>query len=479
MINPDKKDFLRISKKYNLIPIYKEIGADTETPVSAFLKVCSGPYSFLLESANFLEKWGRFSFLSNEPLMVFYGSKSKIFSDKLNSFSTKEDIVESLRKIFKKFKVFFPAELPSPSGGMFGYVSYDLIKTLEKVGNKNKVELPLFYFVIPKTIIIFDHFLNKMKIVCWVRPTLEDYYDGIERINFIEKSLRSPLSFFEYNANKKISLKSNISKNDFMKIVKKAKNYIINGDVVQVVLSRRIEGETEKEPFNIYRNLRYINPSPYMFYMRFKEICLIGSSPEILVRKEKNNAILRPIAGTRKRGKTEEEDRKLEKELLNDEKEIAEHIMLVDLGRNDLGRVCIPGTVKVYDKMIIERYSHVMHIVSGVKGKLKKGEDSFSLFKATFPAGTVTGAPKIRATQIIEELENIPREIYSGSVGYFSFNGDMDMAITIRTIYMKGEKFYVQAGAGIVFDSEPEKEFFETENKAKALLKAVLGELEI
>ena len=474
MIYPRKREFLKISKYFNLIPVYKEIGADIETPVSVFLKTCSGPYSFLFESAKFNERWGRYSFISNDPLSVFLGRRREIFSEYGRDFSFKGDYIDGIRRIIKSFKVYWQNDFPSATGGCFGYVAYDIIKDWEPVGNKNILSstIPLIYFIIPRTIIVFDHLLNKMKIVSWVRNDEKDYEDGIRRIDEIEKSLVRGI----YEKEEKIDTKitgTNFKKDVFEKIVRRAKNYIINGDVVQVVLSRRIEGEIERNPFNIYRSLRYINPSPYMFYMKFKDLYLIGSSPEILVRKERDNAIVRPIAGTRRRGKNEDEDRKFERELLNDEKEIAEHIMLVDLGRNDIGKVCIPGTVEVYDKMVIERYSHVMHIVSGVRGKLKRGEDSFSLFKATFPAGTVTGAPKVRAMQIIEELENTARGIYSGSVGYFSFNGDMDMAITIRTIYMKGKRFYVQAGAGIVYDSVPEREFYETENKAKALVKAI------
>ncbi|MCD6408209.1 anthranilate synthase component I family protein, partial [bacterium] len=340
------------------------------------------------------------------------------------------------------------------------------------------LNFPDFLFMFSKNLIIFDHF--KRKIILISNVVVDEFSNlkvafenGRENILKMKESIEKPLFLIQKEKHKeKGDFKSNFKKDDFLKSVKKVKKYIVEGEIIQAVISQRWKRRIDVEPFNLYRALRSINPSPYMFFIETGEIKLIGSSPEILVKLENKKAIVRPIAGTRKRGKDEIEEKKLEEELLNDEKERAEHIMLVDLGRNDLGRVCIPGSVKVTDLMVIEKYSHVMHIVSNVEGRLKKGKDGFDLLEATFPAGTVSGAPKIRAMEIIEEIEPEKRGVYAGGVGYFSFQNNMDFCITIRTFFIKGNEVFIQAGAGIVADSVPEKEYIETKNKAKGLMEA-------
>lgn len=362
-------------------------------------------------------------------------------------------------------------------GGAVGYIGYDTIRFFEKIPDIKPKNLSIYdmFFMFPENLIIFDNFTHRMYILVLSPNEKPDGNSITEILNL----LRSPL---RQKSSKKLTigeLKSNLSKKQFEDMVVKSKEYICNGDIIQVVLSQRFNAKIDVNPLDLYRALRVINPSPYMFFLDFNDYSLIGSSPEILVRLENNLVEVRPIAGTRKRGETEEEDKRLEEELLSDTKEIAEHIMLVDLGRNDVGRIAKIGTVTVPDFMTIERYSHVMHIVSSVKGVIKEGLDAFDAFKATFPAGTVTGAPKIRAMEIIEELEPEKREFYAGGVGYFGYNGNMDFCITIRTMLKKKDKIYIQAGAGVVADSIPENEYFETINKAKALFKSLTDLKEI
>ncbi|MBN1353786.1 MAG: anthranilate synthase component I [Candidatus Omnitrophica bacterium] len=491
MYYPSKKEFLRLSKKGNLIPVYREILADFETPLSAFMQIDDGEFSYLLESVEGGEKIARYSFLGSRPSLVFKskGREITIIEGKRKRvFNTKKDPLTEIKDIMARF-TFVPVKgLPRFSGGLVGYIGYDVVKFFEKLPDKNKdtLGLPDSTFVLTDTILIFDHVDHKIKVVsnAFVDGSPSLAYDkAVKKIEKVSSELlKTKVSLTYGRARKgrflkttptKKAVKSNMTKTGFMNVVKKAKEYIKAGDIIQVVPSQRLEVRFDCDPFDIYRALRSINPSPYMFYLKFGKFKLIGASPEIMVRCEDRIAELRPIAGTRKRGKDENADRRLGEELLKDPKEKAEHIMLVDLGRNDIGRVCRFESVKVSEFMIIEKYSHVMHIVSDVSGVLKQDKDIFDLIKASFPAGTVTGAPKIRAMEIIDELENVKRSLYAGAVGYFSFSGNLDTCIAIRSIVIKDNTAYIQVGAGIVADSNPAKEYNETLNKAKAMLKAI------
>jgi len=485
-IYPDIDEIKRLSKDYNLIPLFTEILADLETPVSAFMKIDQKRYSFLLESVEGGEKLGRYSFLGGDPSLIFKakGKHYQIIKD--GKYLAEEgevaNPIEKLKEIFSAYKVYTPDTLPPFFGGAVGYFSYDSIRMIEDLPDTlpDELELDDLVFIFTDSIIIFDHVKHKIKIVhnlfIQKESNLENEYDkAVQNIKFILNLLSNPLKI---NKQKKVEsspvLTSNLNEKSFCEMVNKAKEYIKAGDIFQAVLSRRFSADVSNiEKINFYRALRSVNPSPYMFYLHFGDIHVIGSSPEILSKYAFDRIEVRPIAGTRKRGKTPDEELKLEKELLADEKEIAEHVMLVDLGRNDVGRVSKYGTVKVTDKMVIEKYSHVMHIVSTVEGELDEGKTAFDVFSATFPAGTLTGAPKIRAMEIIEELEPVKRGIYGGSIGYFSFTGNMDMCIAIRTAVIKDNVIYIQSGAGIVYDSVPELEWKETENKASALKQAL------
>ncbi|HDD44050.1 MAG TPA: anthranilate synthase component I [Candidatus Desulfofervidus auxilii] len=482
MFIPGIEEFKTLAKEYNLVPVYKELLADIETPVSTYLKLKDKGFSFLLESVERGERFGRYSFIGLNPLLIVFYEIPEIRikqKEKEKKFLQVDDPLPILRQILSTFRLAKVAGLPRFQGGLVGYFSYDVVRCWERLPSisKKDTNIPEAIFVLPQELIIFDHVSHKMKIVNFVLieegKNAEFLYNEAKkriesRIDCLASPLKYPTSLFILS-----EVKSNFTPSSFMEAVKKARDYIIAGDAIQVVLSQRLEVDFEGEDFSIYRALRSLNPSPYMFYLNFGELKLIGASPEILVRLEKGIITVRPIAGTRPRGKTEEEDKALEKELLADPKERAEHIMLVDLGRNDVGRVAKGGSVKVTELMVIERYSHVMHIVSNVIGELKKGEDAFTVLKATFPAGTVSGAPKVRAMEIIEELEPTKRGPYAGAVGYFSFSGEMDFCITIRTIVAWKNKLYIQVGAGIVADSIPQREYEETINKAKAMLKAI------
>ena len=481
---PNKKDFIALSKKGNLIPVYREIMADFETPLSAFSKIDKGNFSYLLESVEGGERIARFSFLGSTPALIFMSKGRNITiieGKKKKVYKTDKDPLSEIKKIMSKFS-FVPVKgLPRFSGGLVGYMGYDTVRFFEKIPDRNKddLKLPDCLFVLTDTMLIFDHVDRKIKVLsnAHVNKNASKAYDeAVRKIDSIVKDLSKSVKINgdkPKKAKSRISIKSNLTRESFVKAVKKAKEYIKRGDIIQVVLSQRFSTKIKSSPFELYRALRSINPSPYMFYLKFGKVKIVGASPEIMVRGEGGIAELRPIAGTRRRGKDAKEDLKLSKELLNDPKEKAEHIMLVDLGRNDIGRVCKFDTVKVSEFMVIEKYSHVMHIVSDVSGVLKKGKDVYDLVRASFPAGTVAGAPKIRAMEIIDELENVKRGIYAGSVGYFSFSGNMDTCIAIRTIVISGNTAYFQAGAGIVADSKPEKEYVETKNKAKAMVKAI------
>jgi anthranilate synthase component 1 len=480
MFYPDFKEFKRRSKEGNLIPVYREILADLETPLSAFLKL-RGREGFLLESVEGGEKWARYSFLGCNPSMTIEGRGRSVIIKRgghKKRMDFKNDPLEIVAAELKRYRPVVTPGLPRFYGGFVGYIGYDVVRHFERLPDMGHrgLNLPDLYLMFTDTLIVFDNLSQTMKVIsnAYVEDEPSVAYDNAcRKIERIVKRLRSRIVRPEATICKPSSITSNFTKRDFLKAVKKAKRYIMSGDIIQVVLSQNFRRRTSANPVNAYRALRVINPSPYMFYLDTGECVLAGSSPEILVRLEDDIIELRPIAGTRRRGETPDEDLHLERELRSDPKEIAEHIMLVDLGRNDIGRVAEIGTVRVTELMTVERYSHVMHLVSNVVGRLENDRDAFDLLRATFPAGTVTGAPKIRAMEIIEELEPTRRGLYAGCVGYFGFSGNMDMCITIRTIIFKGRNAYVQAGAGIVADSEPEREYMETVNKAKGMIKAI------
>lgn len=485
---PSKKEFLALAKKGNLIPVYREILADMETPVSCFLKWGDTRYSYLLESVEGGEKIARFSFLGGSPSLVFKSKGREITlshrNGKKESFKTSRDPFFELEKILKKYRQPSMAGLPPFSGGAVGFFGYDTVRFIEKIPDKNpdKLQIPDCVFIFTDTLLVFDHVNKKIKVLSNVflddfKNASEAYDHAVQKIEAEIQRLRSSheprRSAQPSVAPRAHKVESNFSRPKFIAAVLKAKQYIKKGDIFQVVLSQNFSTKVNSKPFDIYRALRSINPSPYMFYLNCDDFHLIGASPEVHVRGENGKATLRPIAGTRVRGATESEDLRLEKELLADAKERAEHLMLVDLGRNDLGRVCDFKSVKVSEFMTVERYSHVMHIVSNVEGRLRKDKTVFDLLRATFPAGTISGAPKVRAMEIIDELETQKRGFYSGIVGYFSYSGNLDSCITIRTLLVKKGTAYAQAGAGVVTDSVPAREYQETVNKAKALMKAI------
>lgn len=480
MYYPNKKEFLKLCKKGNLVPVYREIIADRETPVSAFEKIAND-YSYLLESVEGGENIGRYSFLGSNPVLIVKskGKKIEIIS-KSKTTRLEGDPIKELKKILSRYKPVKIKGLPRFHGGLVGYFSYDIVRFLEKLPDKNPddLKIPDMQFLLTDTFLAFDRVKHKIIVISNVHVEGDPgraYGSALKKIDALALKLARPAKRekIKPGGKKKLKIESNFSKAGFERVVEKAKSYVKSGDVIQVVPSQRFKTTVKGDAFNVYRHLRMLNPSPYMYYLTFKDMKLIGSSPETMVRLEDGIANVRPIAGTRRRGKTKAEDISLEKELLADEKEKAEHIMLVDLGRNDLGRVCKFNSIKINELMVVEKYSHVMHIVSDITGELKPGKDGFDLIAAAFPAGTVTGAPKVRAMEIIDELENVRRGTYAGAVGYFDFYGNLDTCITIRTILMKGGTAYVQAGAGIVADSVPSKEYEETVNKAKALLKAI------
>lgn len=484
MYFPLPNDFQDLAKRYNVIPVYREILADMDTPVSAYKKITPGAYSYLLESVEGSEKWARFSIIGLDPLVIMKtkGHQLEIISPDATKIDNTDDPLSSLKAILSGYKVAQVEGLPKFFGGAVGYFSYDMVRFIEKLPDStpDDLYLPDSIFVISKSILIFDNLQHTIKILSNVFVTDENtdmlYNQAIQQIEVLIARLRNTTIPLREKIRQRNSLQiaSNIEREQFEKMVETAKDYITAGDVIQVVLSQRFQTKlNDMDSFDIYRALRRINPSPYMFYLNLNQFFILGSSPEILVRVEDEKIELRPIAGTRPRGDTKEEDERLEKELLKDPKERAEHIMLVDLGRNDVGKVAKHGGVEVNELMVIEYYSHVMHIVSNVQGILNEGLDCFDVLRATFPAGTVTGAPKIRAMEIIEELEPTKRGPYAGAVGYFSFANSMDFCITIRSIIIKDDTIYFQVGAGIVADSEPHNEYLETVNKARAMAGAI------
>ncbi len=472
-------------KGYNLIPVFKEVLADLETPVSAFLKLKEKGANLLFESVEGGEKWGRFSIIGIGSYVTVKSKGKYSEINELGKISVKPvetDPLDLLKEVFKRYRPYKTSGLPKVWGGFFGFLSYDAVRFFEpKVNVKPEKEDSFMYdmlFSLPEALLVFDNVKKTITIISYIVIDNSEnveltYLKSLEKLKEIEASLMEGKLPQIEPCNGEGNWNVNFPDDEFKSAVEKAKEYIRAGDIIQVVLSRRFEKSFCGEPINLYRALRFINPSPYMYFLDYNDLKVAGASPEVLVRLEGKKIETRPIAGTRRRGKDEEEDRELERELLSDEKERAEHIMLVDLARNDVGRVSKLGSVEVTELMVIEKYSHVMHIVSNVVGELEDGKDAFDVLRACFPAGTVSGAPKIRAMQIIDEIEPSKRGIYAGAVGYFSFDGDMDTAIAIRTAVIRRDKVYIQAGAGIVADSKPELEAKETVNKAKALFKAV------
>lgn len=485
MYEPSFAEFADMAQRGNLIPVYREILADVETPVSVLMKLQEKDHVYLLESVEGGEKWGRYSFLGTDAGVVFQVRGAEIIITEKGRVTKKPhngNPLQYLRDMLGRYNPVTVPGLPRFYGGAVGYFGYDMVRYFEKLPQCPPDDLGLdeAIFIISDSMMIFDNVRHTIKVVACAFTEDADSLEGAygascRKIEEMIKILSMPVTHQEKDAQDAgdVSFTAGMTRDQYEAVVEKAKEYITAGDVIQVVLSQRFQTTCQSNPVDLYRALRFINPSPYLFYLKLNGITLIGSSPEVMVRLEEQTMELRPIAGTRKRGKTEQEDRQLSDELLSDEKERAEHVMLVDLGRNDLGRVAQTGSVQVNQYMVVEKYSHVMHLVSNVRGQLAKGRDAFDVLAATFPAGTLTGAPKIRAMEIIDELEPLKRGAYGGAVGYFSFNGNMDFCITIRTILVKDDKIYIQAGAGIVYDSIPEKEHQESVNKARAMLQAV------
>ncbi len=479
-------EFRSYAKQGNLIPLFREILADHDTPVSAFAKIDHGPSAYLLESIQGGEKWARYSFLGSGSPLVIYEDRGDLCVKKgshRRRIPSRGAPLDRLREIMEAYRPVTVPDLPRFVGGAVGYLGYDIVKTFEDLPSRRKehLDLPDFAFLLTETLLIFDNVSQKIKVVAnaHVKSTSDRdiraaYRQATGRIEAMIGRIRRPLKRVKPKRRRSpIRFTANMNKADFEKMVSRAQEYIKAGDIFQCVLSQRWETSLQAPPFQLYRALRVVNPSPYMYYLRIAGVELVGSSPEILVRCEDGLVSVRPIAGTRRRGTTMEEDGELERRLLADSKERAEHIMLVDLGRNDIGRVAEQGSVRVESLMNVERYSHVMHIVSNVTGKLGATKTVYDVLKASFPAGTVSGAPKIRAMEIIEELEPTKRGPYAGAVGYISFSGNMDMCINIRTVVVSRHRAFIQAGAGIVADSNPEHEYEETCNKSRAMMKAI------
>jgi anthranilate synthase component 1 len=469
MYYPTLEEVRQLKKYGNLVPVCRDIQADLETPVSAYLKIARGNYSFLLESVEGGERLARYSFIGTEPSLVLR--------------TENENPVDPLNLVEKEFARLHPvsiADLPRFHGGMVGYLSYEVARHFERLPcpDQDPQGLPESVLMLADTLLVFDHITHKIKVVSHAHLDGDvdtAYREATCKIDDLVDRLEQPMhsEALKNTPPDRSAVSSNFSPTEFEAIVSQAKEYIYAGDIIQAVLSQRLARRTDANPFAIYRALRSINPSPYMYYLHLGDFYIAGASPELLVRVEDGTVSTHPIAGTRRRGKDATEDLALEEELKQDGKERAEHIMLVDLGRNDIGRISEPGTVEVTQLMDVERYSHVMHLVSHVQGRLRTGLSQFDALRSCFPAGTVSGAPKIRAMEIIAELEREKRGPYAGAVGYFDFSGNLDTAITIRTIIIKNNIAYIQAGAGIVADSIPEREYQESLNKAQALLSAI------
>jgi anthranilate synthase component 1 len=468
MYKPTLEEAKKLKNQGNLVPVYREIKADLETPVSAYLKIASGSHSFLLESVEGGERLARYSFLGTEPTRIITtGDRNQV------------DPLKLIEKEFQQYRTMPIEGLPRFHGGMVGYLSYEVARYFEKVPTLvyDPIDLPEAKLMLADTLLIFDHLTHKIKVVSHARldgDIGKSYAEATRKIDNLVERLDKPIPVQEpAPASTDSEISSNLTRAQYEAIVTRMKKYIYDGDIIQGVPSLRLSRRTQASPFAIYRALRSVNPSPYMYFLHMDDFHIVGASPELLVRVEDGIVSNHPIAGTRPRGRDIKADRALEKELKNDEKERAEHLMLVDLARNDVGRISEPGTVEVTQFMDVERYSHVMHLVSHVQGKLRKGLTQFDALRACFPAGTVSGAPKIRAMEIIAEMEPDKRGPYAGAVGYFDFSGNIDTAIAIRTIIVKDGVAYVQAGAGIVADSVPSKEYQECLNKMQAMLTAI------
>jgi len=472
------------SQGYNRIPLYREVLADLDTPLSVYLKLAAKPYSFLFESVQGGEKWGRYSIIGLPARRVVRVHENQITvsesGDTIEELSA-DDPLDWIDRYQRQFRVPQLEGLPVFTGGLVGYFGYDTVRYIEPRLGPNKhpdpIGTPDILLMLADEVVVFDNLGGKLFVVIHVDPEWKNaFVDGQSRLQNIVDRLGEPLAVQSQLPPREIQecdFVSGYTEAEYKKEVETCRRYIVEGECMQVVLSQRMSIPFSARPLDLYRALRMLNPSPYMFYLNLDDHFVVGSSPEILVRLEAGEVTVRPIAGTRPRGDTEAEDRALEEELLADPKEIAEHLMLIDLGRNDIGRVAEIGTVELTDKMVIERYSHVMHIVSNVVGKIKKGMSAIDVLRATFPAGTLSGAPKVRAMEIIDELEPVKRGIYGGAVGYLSWRGDMDTAIAIRTAVIKDDVLHIQAGGGLVYDSVPQNEWDETMNKARAVFRAV------
>jgi anthranilate synthase component 1 len=477
------EEFVDLAKRATFVPVCKELVADLLTPVSAFLKIAEhSDYAFLLESVEGGEHVGRYSFLGKDPFLILRGRNGKTVVEKAGVTSGVETpFVDTLRELMNSFQSPFVPGLPRFTGGAVGYLGYDTAAWFEPTvarADAGTAERDDAGFMVFDTVLAFDHVQHRILLIANARISGDEdlrslYQFACAKIEFLQGELERALSMKRPAGGEAVKLVSNMSQDAYESIVRRAKEYIAAGDIYQVVLSQRFEAAVGVDAFTVYRALRHVNPSPYMFFIRMGDRSIVGSSPEMLVRVEGRHAVTHPIAGTRPRGKTEEEDMRLAEELKRNEKEKAEHVMLVDLGRNDIGRVCDYGTVRVSKLMSLERYSHVMHLVSVVEGQLAEGRDRLDALVSCFPAGTVSGAPKVRAMQIINELEPTRRGLYAGAVGYLDFAGNLDFCIAIRSILMEGGKAYIQAGGGIVADSNPSAEYQESKDKAGAMMRAL------
>jgi anthranilate synthase component I len=474
-------EFKELAQRGTFVPVYKEIVADLLTPVSAFLKIAEhSDYAFLLESVEGGEHVGRYSFLGKDPFLILRSKGGKTIVDRAGETTASDQtFIAAARELMAGFHAPFVPGLPRFTGGAVGYLGYDAAAWFEPVKLQETTAVDdEAAFMLFDTVLAFDHVRHRILIIANARITgdeeLESLYQfACAKIEFVERELERALSKPPRTDGEALQVTSNVSKAEFEQMVRTAKEYIAAGDIYQVVLSQRFEAPLAADPFTVYRALRHVNPSPYMYFLRVGSRSIVGSSPEMLVRVEGRRVETHPIAGTRPRGRTEEEDVRLAEELKRNEKEHAEHVMLVDLGRNDVGRVSEYGTVRVPTYMALERYSHVMHLVSIVEGKLDSQHDRLDALVACFPAGTVSGAPKVRAMEIVSELENRRRGVYAGAVGYLDFAGNLDFCITIRTVLIENGRAYVQAGAGIVADSNPAAEYEETRDKARAVIRAL------
>jgi anthranilate synthase component 1 len=486
MLRPDYKEFSRLAREATLVPVVKSVMADLMTPVSAFLAVAGGEKdAFLLESVERGEQIGRYTFLGARPYMKLRASGNEITIERGKKQEQRQgNVFQVAKQLLQQYKPAVVEGLPPFTAGAVGFCSYDVVRQLEKIGDhaKDDLKLPDCVLMFFDRLLAFDHLHHQIHIIAAADVREESprksYDRAVMDIAAIERRLigglrKLNLKKADHNRHGKLKITPRVTRSAFEESVKAGKEYIAAGDIFQVVLSQRLDFTPEVRPFDIYRSLRAVNPSPYMYFLKMGDMHILGSSPEMLVRATGRKLEYRPIAGTHPRGKDEAEDQQLEQRMLNDEKERAEHVMLVDLGRNDLGRVSEYGSVKVKDLMYVERYSHVMHIVSALEGRLREGLHALDAFAACFPAGTLSGAPKVRAMQIIEELEPTRRGVYGGSVLYADFAGNLDSCIAIRTMVMKGKKAFLQAGAGIVADSDPATEYQESMNKARAVLRAV------